>query len=293
MFFKLSLAQWSLHRAYFGEVSKLPHPDFFNLILSEPEKALQGKLDPLYFAKHAQSMFGIDAIEYVNTFYFDKAEDQNYINEMKNIADGEGVKSVLIMCDAEGMLGSSDDKERRKAVENHHKWLHMAKFLGCHAIRVNAISEGGYDEQMRLAADGLRQLTEVAADMEMNILVENHGGFSSNGRWLADTIRMVDHPGCGTLPDFGNFTISDTEKYDIYQGLEELMPLAKGVSAKTLAFDDKGNEADMDYIRLMKIVKNAGFTGYVGIEYEGDDLQEEEGIKKTKELLIRTAKELE
>ncbi|TVR17560.1 MAG: sugar phosphate isomerase/epimerase [Balneolaceae bacterium] len=293
MFFKLSLAQWSLHRAYFGEVSKLPKHDFFNLISSDPQKALQGKLDPLYFAKHAQGMFRIDAIEYVNTFYFDKAEDQAYISEMKTIAEGEGVESVLIMCDAEGMLGDPDSDKRSKAVENHYKWLQMAKYLGCHAIRVNAVSEGGYDEQMKLASDGLRQLTEYAADMEMNILVENHGGFSSNARWLADTIRIVDHPNCGTLPDFGNFTISDTESYDIYRGVEELMPLAKGVSAKSLAFDDRGNESDMDYARLMKIVKNTGYTGYVGIEYEGDDLPEEEGIKKTKKLLARTAKELE
>lgn len=272
-FFNISLAQWSLHRAY-------------------GIRGGQPTLDPLYFAKTASETFGITAVEYVNVFYFDKANDQSYLNELKNVADNEGVESVLMMCDREGALGDADEDARQQAVENHYKWLEFSKFLGCHAIRVNAQSTGSYDEQMERAADGLRRLTEYAAEENMNVIVENHGGLSSDGQWLASTIEMVDHPNCGTLPDFGNFRISEDEMFDYYEGTELLMPFAKGVSAKSLVFDEEGNEANLDYMRLMKIVKDAGYSGYVGIEYEGEELSEEEGILATKELLIRVGGEL-
>lgn len=273
LFFDISLAQWSLHRAY-------------GIRGDEPT------LDPLNFARITREKFDISAVEYVNSFYFDKVNDQNYLRELKNIADNEGVTSVLMMCDREGALGDADEEARQQAVENHYKWLDFSKYLGCHSIRVNAQSSGSYDEQMERAADGLRRLTEYAAEMNMNVIVENHGGLSSNGNWLADTIAKVDHPNCGTLPDFGNFRISEDEMFDYYEGTELLMPYAKGVSAKTNVFDEVGNEANLDYMRLMKIVKDAGYTGYVGIEYEGPELSEEEGIIATKELLIQVGKEL-
>lgn len=292
LFFDISLAQWSLHRTYFGDSLKAGFENFFATLQSNPSDLLQGSEDPLYFAQYTRQKFNIDAVEYVNTFYFDKAEDSSYLNEMKRIADSEGVRSVLIMCDAEGSLGAEEESERMQAVENHYKWVNMAKFLGCHGIRVNAFSEGSYDEQMERCADGLRRLADYARKEEMNIMVENHGGLSSNGRWLADTIAKVDMPNCGTLPDFGNFTISEDETYDPYKGTEELMQRALGVSAKTNVFDEEGNEANLNYMRLMKIVRDAGYTGYVGIEYEGDQLNENEGILATKDLLIRTGHEL-
>jgi sugar phosphate isomerase/epimerase len=288
----LSLAQWSLHRTYFGDSLSQGFQSFGELLQNDPGALIQGTEDPLYFARLARERFGINAVEYVNTFYFDKAENQEYLNEMKNIADNEGVRSVLIMCDAEGNLGDPDSQARTTAVENHYKWVNMAKFLGCHSIRVNAQSSGSYDEQMERAADGLRSLTEYAAGEDINVIVENHGGLSSNAEWLASTIEMVDHPNCGTLPDFGNFRISEDEMFDYYEGTELLMPHAKGVSAKTNVFDEDGNEANLDYMRLMRIVKDAGYTGYVGIEYEGDELSEEEGIIATKNLLLRVGEEL-
>lgn len=292
LFFKISLGQWSLHRSYFGISATLSDQEFSTRLHENPSKLLQGDLDPLYFAKHARQLFDIGAVEYVNTFYFDKAKNTNYLKEMKIIADNEGVESVLIMCDEEGVLGHPDASEQNRAVQNHLKWIDAAAFLGCHAIRVNARSEGSYDEQMKRCAEGLRKLSERGDEAGINIVIENHGGYSSHGKWLADTIRMVDHPRCGSLPDFGNFKISDKETYDIYRGTEELMPLAKGVSAKTFHFDEDGYEADMDYIRLMKLVKDAGYQGFVGIEYEGDILPEKEGIQKTKDLLIKCAREL-
>lgn len=292
LFFDISLAQWSLNRSYFGPSREAGWQEFSRLLQTNPSELLQGDIDPLYFAQHARQRYDIGAIEYVNTFYFDKADNQEYLNELKNIADNEGVESVLIMCDAEGNLGDPDEAARQQAVENHYKWVNMASFLGCHAIRVNAASQGTYDEQMERAADGLRRLTEYAEGENISVTVENHGGLSSNAEWLVGTIEMVDHPDCGTLPDFGNFNISENESYDPYQGTEELMPYAKGVSAKTHAFNDQGNEADKDYLRLMRIVKDAGYTGYVGIEYEGNNLSEDEGIQATKALLETVGSEL-
>ncbi len=264
--FLISLAQWSLHRAFFDK-----------------------KLDPLDFAVLAKKDYDIDAVEYVNQFYKGKAKDKKYATELKKRAEDNGVQSVLIMCDGEGALGDPDDKKRQQAVENHYKWVELAKYLGCHSIRVNAETKnkGSYEEQMDRAADGLRKLTEFGAKHEINVIVENHGHLSSNGEWLAGVMRKVDHPRCGTLPDFGNF-----DKFDRYKGVELMMPFAKGVSAKSHDFDDKGNETHTDYRRMMKIVLDAGYHGRVGIEYEGRKLSEPEGIRATKRLLERIRAEM-
>ena len=262
--FKISLAQWSLHKTLFA-----------------------GKLDNLDFARTAKQDFGIEAIEYVNQFFKDHATDMSYLGEMKKRAAGEGVKSLLIMVDGEGALGDADTKQRQQAVENHFKWLEAAKFLGCHSIRVNAHSSGSFDEQMKLAADGLRRLTEVGAKHDLNVIVENHGGLSSNGAWLTGVMKAVDHPRCGTLPDFGNFHLGDDKWYDRYQGVEEMMPYAKAVSAKSHEFNEQGDEVRTDYLRMMKVVLAANYHGFVGIEYEGSQFEEAEGIRATKRLLER------
>lgn len=260
--YKISLAQWSLHRTINA-----------------------GQLDHLDFARVARQEFDIDAIEYVNVFFFDKARDQAYLAEMNRRAADQGVVQHLIMCDREGRLGDPDEKLRAQAVENHHKWVDAAKVLGCVTIRVNAASAGAYDEQMKLAADGLRRLCEYGERVGINVIVENHGGLSSNGQWLAGVMRLVDHPRCGTLPDFGNFNLGNGQTYDKYQGVTELMPFAKAVSAKSHDFDANGNETEKDYRRLMKIVTDAGYHSWVGIEYEGDRLPEREGIAATLRLL--------
>jgi len=269
--FKISLAEWSLNKAIRG-----------------------GKMTNLDFPKVAKREFGIDAVEYVNQLFMDKGGDENYFAELKSICDGEGVKSLLIMCDREGNLGDPEDAKRKQAVENHHKWVEGAKSLGCHSVRVNAATGGvgSYEEQQKRAADGLRALSEFAAGHGLNVIVENHGGLSSNGTWLAGVMKLVNLPNCGTLPDFGNFRVSNTEEYDRYKGTEELMPFAKGVSAKTFDFDDDGNETTIDYPRIMKIVVDAGYSAHVGIEYEGSRLDEYEGIRATKKLLERVRSEM-
>lgn len=262
--FKISLAEWSLHRALYA-----------------------GELDNLDFPVVTRVDYGLDAVEYVNSFFKDKAEDSAYLSELKARADDHGVRSLLIMCDGEGALGDPDDAARTTAVENHYRWVEAAKFLGCHSIRVNARSEGTADVQRELAVDGLRRLTEFAAEREINVIVENHGGISSDGSWLASVMTAVDHPRCGTLPDFGNFRIEEGVWYDRYQGVAELMPFAKAVSAKSHDFDEQGNEIHTDFLRMMRIVLEAGYRGYVGIEYEGSSVSEQQGIHSTKALLER------
>ncbi len=251
-----------------------------------------GKLDALDFAAFTKNEFGIEAIEYVNSFFKEHAQDKAYLDQLKRRADDNGVKSLLIMVDGEGALGDPDEVKREQAIINHHKWVNAAKFLGCHSIRVNAQSSGTYDEQRDLATDGLRRLTEFAAQEDLNVIVENHGGLSSNGAWLAAVMKQVDHRRCGTLPDFGNFHLGSGKWYDRYQGVTDLMPFAKAVSAKSHDFDESGNETQTDFRRMMKIVLDAGYGGYVGIEYEGDSLSEVDGVKATKKLLETVRDEL-
>ena len=277
--FKISLAEWSLNKRMFRRGGEEP-------------------LDHLDFAKTARG-FGIDAIEYVNQMFKDKAKDEKYLGEMKKRADGEGVKSLLIMVDGEGALGDADDAKRAQAVENHIKWLEAAKFLGCHSIRVNAKSSGSYEEQVKLAADGLNKLSQKADTFGLNCIVENHGGLSSNGKWLSEVMEAADHPRCGTLPDFGNFRVSKSEVYDVYKGVEELMPYAKAVSAKAYDWETgagdyvtEGRGMKIDFKKMIKIVLDAGYNSYIGIEYEGGKHKEMDGITKTRDVMIAVRDEL-
>ena len=257
--FEISLAEWSLHRTIFS-----------------------GKMTNLDFPRVAKQDFGIDAIEYVNQFFKDKANDKSYLRDLNDRCKSEGVRSVLIMCDGEGATGDPDQAARMKAVENHYKWVDAARFLGCHSIRVNAYSKGTPEEQARLCADGLAKLGEYASKQNINVIVENHGGLSSRGDWLTGVMQKVNMKNVGTLPDFGNFY-----EYDRYKGVEEMMPFAKGVSAKTHDFGPYGDELFVDYTRLLDIVKAAGYRGRIGIEFEGDRVSEADGIRLTKALLER------
>lgn len=271
--FKISLAEWSVNRLLFSK--QLDHLDF-----------------PLEAKKH-----GILAVEYVTQFFMDKAQDQTYLKEMNTRCENEGITQVLIMVDREGMLGARSDADRKEAVEKHKKWIEAAKFLGCHTVRVNGYSDIAWSqipadaaEASKLVTDGIRQLCEFAASYGTHIVIENHGGFSSNGKWLAETIRNVQHPLAGTLPDFGNFRIGAVDgnpvSYDSYRGVDELMPLATGVSLKPKVWNDAGNESELDYERMMKIVLSHDYHGYVGIEH-GERDREWESIVEIREILER------
>ncbi len=269
MEFQISLAQWSLHRALRAK-----------------------KFDNLDFPAVAKNDYGISVVEYVNQFFKDKAEDTAYLNQLLQRCNDNGIKNHLIMIDGEGGLAELDDKKRLEAVEKHYKWVHAAKHLGCQTIRVNAYGQGSVEDVQNAGIDGLSQLGEYAAKEKINVIVENHGGYSSNGQWLSTLMKKVDKKNVGTLPDFGNFCIKRdangcAESYDRYQGTRELMPFAKGVSAKTYDFDAQGNCIETDYTKIFSILKESGFKGYVGIEYEGSNISEEEGIRKTKALLQR------
>jgi sugar phosphate isomerase/epimerase len=266
--FDISLAEWSFHKALFA-----------------------GQMTNLDFPKTAKD-FGINAIEYVNQFFKDKAQDQQYLADLKRRCADLGVESRLIMIDDEGDLGDADAGKRATAVANHHRWVDAAKTLGCFAIRVNARSSGSEAEQRERAADGLRRLGEYGATQGIAVIVENHGGLSSSGQWLSAVMKQVNLPNVGTLPDFGNFNLGNGQEYDRYKGVAELMPFAKAVSAKSHDFDAAGNETRIDYVRMLKIVKDAGYRSFVGIEYEGDRLSEPDGVRATKALLERVRAEL-
>ncbi len=264
--FDISLAQWSNHRAYWS-----------------------GARDKMRFAEITKREFGITAIEYVNQFYMEGFSPA-VTDELKRVADGEGVRSVLIMCDRCGRLGDPDAAAQQASIDAHVPWLTAAATLGCHAIRVNAFSEASesYGTQLDRTATGLRALCEIADTHGLNVIVEPHGGLSSNGAWLAALMDLVGHPRVGTLPDFGNY--GDRRQgwsYDIYRGTAQSMPYAKGVSAKTFGFDADGEENTMDFRRLMMIVRDSGFSGFIGAEWEGESPDEDTGIKLTRDLLVR------
>lgn len=302
--FQISLAEWSLHKAL---------------------KA--GELDHLDFPQFTKDNFGITALEHVNQFFAEKTDKfglqpkgRRYLLELKKRTDDLGMDNVLIMCDGVGKLGDSHYERRKNAVEGHYAWVEVAKLIGCHSIRVNASSDvkRSPEEQAALCADGLASLCDFAKQHEIGVIVENHGGLSSDGAWLASVMEKTGRNNCGTLPDFGNFYIvknrGNSQKYEKakepfmrdgtyqeneggleynrYQGIRDLMPFAKGVSAKSHDFDENGEEIHTDFHKAMKIVKDSGYRGYVGIEYEGKELSEVDGIKATQALLKKVFAEL-
>jgi len=270
---KISLAQWSLNKSFFAN-----------------------RFTNLDFPALTRKLFDIDAVEYVNQFFMDKAEDTAYLNQLLSRCRDNEITNHLIMVDNEGSLASPDDTERNKAVENHYKWVHAAKHLGCTSIRVNAFGSGEREEVLSAAVDGIGKIADYAQKENINIVLENHGGYTSDGKWMVKLIKQINMPNVGSLPDFGNFCIRSEkgyqwgktclEEYDRYIGVEELMPYAKGVSAKVMEFDVNGNCVETDYDRMIKIVKQSGFAGYIGIESSVKLIDDEEdGVRKTKALL--------
>ncbi len=268
----VSLAQWSLHRKHHG-----------------------GELQAEDFPAYTAETFNIRGVEYVNSFFKDKSENEAWLNALKRRCGDVGVTSILIMCDGEGALGDPDERARMKAVDNHRRWLQAAKLLGCHAIRVNVPSSGTPEQQRDLCADGLSHLCDHADAMEMTVVIENHGGLSSNGAWLAGLVKKVNHKRLGTLPDFGNFVLdwNTKEMYDRYKGMDELLPHAKALSAKAHDFNEAGEEIHSDFGRIFELVRKHGYDGWVGVEYEGSQISEDDGIIKSRDLLLKQGCTLE
>ena len=284
IFFKLSLAQWSMNKMIRNE-----------------------GVDPYTFAEKAKN-WGFSGLEYVSGLYYPELEKdnfseqamENFVNRCNAEAQKHGLENLLIMVDGQGDLAAKDESERDEAVENHHKWVYAAAAMGCHSIRVNLNGSREKEVWTKASIDGLTKLAGYAKDKNINVIVENHGGPSSNGAWLANVIQQVGMDNCGTLPDFGNFCIKRSdgsyyeskclEEYDKYLGVEELMPYAKAVSAKSYAFDEQGDENRIDYYKMLEIVQKAGYSGYIGVEYEGEELSEKDGIKATRDLLLKAGK---
>jgi sugar phosphate isomerase/epimerase len=275
---KISLAEWSIHRAIRA-----------------------GKIDHLDFPLIAKRDYGISAVEYVNGLFGgtkmdfkEAAKNKDYLAELLKRSKDAGVFNHLLMVDDEGPLALPDDKIRLASVDDHKKWIEAAKFLGCLTVRVNLHGDGTSDAKKTASIDSLGRLGDFAKTMNINIVTENHGHESSNGAWVADVMKQVNRSNVGTLPDFGNFCLSEDwgttqgdckDYYDRYKGVQEMLPFAKGVSAKTYDFDSNGEQPKMDYKRLIDIVKASGFSGYIGVEFEGDTQPEEDGIRKTKALI--------
>ncbi len=274
LFFKISLAEWSLHNALF-----------------------KGEMTNLDFAQKSRNL-NCEGLEYVNAFFKDKAKDISYLNELNSRANSEGQTNVLIMIDGEGNLADANEKQRIQGIENHFKWVDAAHHMNCHAIRVNLAGGTNKTEAIKASIDSLEKLSNYAAQAKINILVENHGGFSSDGKWMQSVFSQVKNENCGTLPDFGNFCIEKginntcKEGYNRYLGTSELMPFAKAISAKTYAFDKNGQETTIDYSRMLKMVKDSGYKGFIGIEFEGTGVSETEGIQLTRDLLINTGNKI-
>jgi len=281
-FFKLSLAQWSIHKMI-----------------------RENGVDPYSFAEKAKN-WGFSGLEYVSQLYNPELSEANYseeamaafVEKSNTEAKKHGVENVLIMIDGQGNLAVNDEAERNETVEKHKRWVDAAAAMGCHAVRVNLYGSMVPEEWIPSAVDGLTKLCAYAKTKNINVLVENHGGLSSNGALHAEVMKTVNLDNCGTLPDFGNFCItrnedrSCKEEYDKYKGVAELMPYAKAVSAKANDFDEEGNAIGIDYAKMMQMVKDAGYTGFIGVEYEGSILDEEAGIIATKDLMLKVAKEL-
>ncbi len=210
------------------------------------------------------------------------------------------MENLLIMVDGEGDLAVRSARKRAKAINKHKVWIETAAAMGCHSIRINLFGEEDKEKWKAFSADSMRKLGEYSADFKVNILVENHGYLSSNGELVMEMLDQVNLPNCGTLPDFGNFCLEREggerwgakciREYDRYKGVEELLPKAFAVSAKSHDFDAAGNEINTDYLRMLQLVKQSGYTGFIGVEYEGDKMNEIDGILATKNLLIEKAK---
>ena len=283
---KLSLAQWSLHRAFLGAgldavTYGCIHNPYFGIDLRRSFTSyVCGSLDPLDFPSIARNEFDINAVEYVNTFFFDRLYDRKYFSELKHRSDEEGVRNLLIMCDFLGELGAEDQKTRDEVVRTHVDWLMVAAILDCWAIRINLRGSGSAEEQQGRIAESVYSLAEQADKLNLDVLIENHSDLSTRDPdWLLGILHQVNHKRVAMLIDFGNWIC------DPYEAVTKLAPYARAISAKSYDFDNQGMEKNLDYHRMFKILNQNNYKGYIGIEYEGIRISEREGILATKKLV--------
>ena len=275
---KFSLAQWSYNRELFD-----------------------GKMNTFDFIKEAKSL-GFDGVEYVNQFFKEKVDDFEYLDSLKQISSASGITNVMIMIDREGDLGDSDEGKRKDAVDNHKKWVDAAAYIDCNFIRVNAHGDGTAEEMKNACSESIIRLADYAANKDIHILIENHGGFSSDASWLLALLDQINHKNVSLLADFDNWCIEREDgklwgspcikEYDRQKGMRELLPHSKGISIKSFDFDKDGYESKMDYPALFKIMKQSKYNDFFAIEYEGHNLDSRTGVQKTKALADKMIDEL-
>ena len=244
-----------------------------------------GKLDHLDYPALAKDKLGITHIEYWNRPFKEKHTDKKYVGELVKRTTGEGMKNVLILVDAKNQLDSKDAQARSQAVDEHKGWVDCAAQLGCDAIRVNCRSGGNRDENLENAAMGLGALCDYAKETGVKIVIEPHGGNSQDPDWLLAAMKKINKPNAGLLPDFNNFG-----RYNRYDGVIKSLPYAPAVCAKALRFDDKGNETNTDFYKMIKIIYDSSYSGVISIEFEGHRVDPIEGSLKTKALIQKALK---
>lgn len=293
--FEISVSQWAYHRAILGD-SRADYTAFINALNNAPDTVLQGKMDPRDIVYRASEL-GLSRVDLVNILWFGHATDTPWLDEFLRRADDANVKFGVLMCDQTGNIGASNADERKASIDAHRPWLEAAATLGCPYLRVNPYGDGNYLQQCQQSADSLKRLGDMAGDYGLEIIVENHGHPGSNGAWLAMLMQMTDHPKVGAYTDFDNFfmggwNLEPERRYDRHQGMLDLAPYTRSVSAKSHDFGADGEETTIDYNQCLRTVLNAGFRGIVSAEYEGNRLSESEGTRLTVELLERERKKL-
>ena len=241
----------------------------------------EGKWKNLDLPRICREDFGINGLEFVNSFF--ELPTERYLNQLKKNAAEHGVTLVLIMVDGEGNMSAMEKKERMQAALNHRKWVDIAASLGCHAIRCNV---GGpskdYDQDtMKRAADSFGNLVEYASQYPLNVILENHGGASSNPDMMIGLMKAINSPNFGTLPDFGNIY-----EFDRYESIRKLVAYAKGISVKT-KFKPNGTHPDYDLEKLLKICMEEGYHGFYGIEQESPDANSWQAVRWSKAVIDR------
>lgn len=288
--FTIGLSQWAFHRAIFGD-ARDHYRTFIKNLHSDPDSVLAGEMDPRDIVWRAREL-DVGVVDLVNILWFGHGEDKPWLNDFKTRARDANVTFGVLMCDQLARSGAADAKERRQSVEDHTRWMETAAELGCPFLRINPYGEGTYLEQCQRSAETLHALAERSADYGLEVIVENHGHPGSNGAWLAMLIEMANHSRVGTYTDLDNFfmggwDLNPERRYDRHQGLLDLAPYTKAISAKTHDFDPDGEETTIDYHACLKILIDSGFSGLVSAEFEGNRVDETEGSKLTVELLKR------
>jgi len=279
---------------------------------------MAGKFDLKDFPEMVRNTYQLDGAEYWSIAFTGRENNEAFLKELKQKSDDNGVNNTIILVDDINILtmesgpslASLSSEERSRAIDFHKIWVDTAAKIDCHSIRINLKSNDGTAEEVQeVCSESISKLIEYSSQSNISVVLENHGGLTGNGKWLSGLIKNINNEFVGSLPDFGDFNFCQTRgdlnfanvdrecemKYDKYLGVEELIPYAKGISAKSHDFDKNGSETKTDYKRMMEIIKNSDFSGYISIEYEGamlsmllnrdSYLSSHDGILATKSLL--------